>query len=175
MALCATIKLNVEEVWNAFPDVAVMGWGLPRDIDDISIEEGSNFWNYVSELEGAYAHVINGDDAVPSFLTWLEANHDKMPSWKLVTDEIEEEEREEREYEEYCEWLRLKDIWCGDDETLKEFKAFKAAKAQKEYEENLMKAIRPLQIKIKEMLHNPHNRRGRAFILSQIEWAFEEE
>jgi hypothetical protein len=57
---------------------------------------------------------------------------DKCYEWNT-----EEEEREERELEEYCEWLRLKDIDCGDDETLKEFKAFKAAKAQKEYEEQM--------------------------------------
>ena len=35
------------------------------------------------------------------------------------------EEDEELELYQYCEWLRLKDIDCGDDETLKEFKAFK--------------------------------------------------
>ena len=33
--------------------------------------------------------------------------------------------------------------------------------------------IRPLQRKIKEMLNSPHNRRGRSFIESEIEWAFE--
>ena len=33
--------------------------------------------------------------------------------------------------------------------------------------------IRPLQIKIKEMLNSPHNRRGRAFIENAISWAFE--
>ena len=33
--------------------------------------------------------------------------------------------------------------------------------------------IVPLQIKIKEMLYSPHNRRGRAFIEKQIDWAFE--
>ena len=36
-------------------------------------------------------------------------------------------------------------------------------------------AIRPLQIKIKEMLYSPHNRRGKAFIENSISWAFEEE
>tara|TARA_R110002049_G_scaffold3812_1_gene27818 strand:+ start:205 stop:591 length:387 start_codon:yes stop_codon:yes gene_type:complete len=35
------------------------------------------------------------------------------------------------------------------------------------------KAIRPLQIKMKEMLNSPHNKRGKAFIESQISWAFE--
>ena len=34
-------------------------------------------------------------------------------------------------------------------------------------------AIRPLQIKMKEMLNSPHNKRGKAFIESQISWAFE--
>ena len=34
--------------------------------------------------------------------------------------------------------------------------------------------VRPLQIKIKEMLNSPHTKRGRAFIEKQIEWAFEE-
>ena len=33
--------------------------------------------------------------------------------------------------------------------------------------------IVPLQIKIKEMLYSPHNRRGRSFIEKQIDWAFE--
>ena len=41
------------------------------------------------------------------------------------------------------------------------------------YEENLIKTILPLQKKIKEMLNSPHNRRGRAFIEKQINWAFE--
>ena len=35
--------------------------------------------------------------------------------------------------------------------------------------------VRPLQIKIKEMLNSPHTKRGRAFIEKQISWAFEEE
>lgn len=35
--------------------------------------------------------------------------------------------------------------------------------------------IRPLQLKIKEMLYNPNTKRGKAFILNQISWAFEEE
>ena len=34
--------------------------------------------------------------------------------------------------------------------------------------------VRPLQIKIKEMLYSPHTKRGRAFIEKQISWAFEE-
>ena len=34
--------------------------------------------------------------------------------------------------------------------------------------------VRPLQIKMKEMLNSPHTKRGRAFIEKQIEWAFEE-
>ena len=36
-------------------------------------------------------------------------------------------------------------------------------------------AILPLQKKIKEMLYNPRTKRGRAFILKNIEWAFDEE
>ena len=32
--------------------------------------------------------------------------------------------------------------------------------------------IVPLQIKIKAMLYSPHNRRGKAFIEKQIDWAF---
>ena len=35
--------------------------------------------------------------------------------------------------------------------------------------------IRPLQLKIKELLYNPNTKRGKAFILNQISWAFEEE
>lgn len=35
--------------------------------------------------------------------------------------------------------------------------------------------IRPLQQKFKEMLYNPNTKRGRAFALKNIEWAFEEE
>tara|TARA_R110002012_G_scaffold58394_1_gene151508 strand:- start:4900 stop:5205 length:306 start_codon:yes stop_codon:yes gene_type:complete len=35
--------------------------------------------------------------------------------------------------------------------------------------------IRPLQIKMKEMLNSPHTRRGKAFIENQISWAFGEE
>jgi hypothetical protein len=38
---------------------------------------------------------------------------------------IEEEffvKQEESFTDDYCEWLRLKNIWCGDDETLREYK-----------------------------------------------------
>ena len=79
-----SIKLNVEDMWEQFPDMVGEDW----DYDDISIEEGSHFWNYVSELETKYAVLINGDDPCPCFLGWLEQNHDEMPSWKLVIDEI---------------------------------------------------------------------------------------
>ena len=40
----------------------------------------------------------------------------------IINPDWEEEEEEE---EQYCEWLRLKDIDCGDDKTLEEFKAMK--------------------------------------------------
>lgn len=203
MVPTVTIKLNVEEMWEQFPDMVGEEW----DYDAISIEEGSHFWNYVSELETKYAVLINGDDPCPCFLGWLEQNHDEMPSWKLVIDELEKKneekistfvvrlerpmydkhnaliammtikelefdtieeaqyvfnnytiepvgellyldeiekmneddgdqenidsrgklvhEEEEEEKEQYCEWLRLKDIDCGDDKTLEEFKAMK--------------------------------------------------
>ena len=203
MVPTVTIKLNVEEMWEQFPDMVGEEW----DYDDISIEEGSHFWNYVSELETKYAVLINGDDPCPCFLGWLEQNHDEMPSWKLVIDELEKKneektstfvvrlerpmydkdnaliammtieelefdtieeaqhefknyiiepvgemlyldelekmneedgdqeniesrgklvhEEEDEEEEQYCEWLRLKDIDCGDDKTLQEFKAMK--------------------------------------------------
>tara|TARA_R110002124_G_scaffold110720_1_gene264220 strand:+ start:87 stop:800 length:714 start_codon:yes stop_codon:yes gene_type:complete len=56
-------------------------------------------------------------------------------------------------------------------------KAEEAEEAEKEAEkkrkERFIKIVRALQIKIKEMLYNPHTRRGRAFIKKQIEWAFE--
>ena len=42
-----------------------------------------------------------------------------------------------------------------------------------ERDSQLGAVIVPLQIKIKEMLYSPHNRRGRAFIEKQIDWAFE--
>jgi hypothetical protein len=41
-----------------------------------------------------------------------------------------------------------------------------------EREAQLGAVIVPLQIKIKKMLYSPHNRRGRAFIDKQIDWAF---
>jgi len=49
---------------------------------------------------------------------------------------------------------------------------------EEEYQERdavLDAVIRPLQKKIKEMLYNPNTKRGRAFALKNIEWAFEEE
>ena len=42
-----------------------------------------------------------------------------------------------------------------------------------ERDSQLGAVIVPLQIKIKEMLYSPHNRRGRSFIEKQIDWAFE--
>ena len=33
--------------------------------------------------------------------------------------------------------------------------------------------VRPIQQKIKEILYNPHTKRGRAFAFKNIEWAFE--
>ena len=47
------------------------------------------------------------------------------PKKKDTREPYAYENFQDKELEQYCEWLRLKDIWCGDDETLKEFKAFK--------------------------------------------------
>ncbi len=52
-------------------------------------------------------------------------------------------------------------------------KAEEAEKEEKKRKEKFIKIVRALQIKIKEMLYNPHTRRGRAFIKKQINWAFE--
>ena len=46
------------------------------------------------------------------------------------------------------------------------------AVGEEEYQRRETQIV-PLQIKIKEMLYSPHNRRGRAFIEKQIDWAFE--
>ena len=44
-----------------------------------------------------------------------------MIIWIKDLESIKEKE-EESFTDEYCEWLRLKDIWCGDDETLRQYK-----------------------------------------------------
>jgi hypothetical protein len=67
----------------------------------------------------------------------------------------------------------LKAGWIDehDDDHEKDVKVDMIKKIERETV--LEAAIRPLQIKIKEMLNSPHNRRGRAFIENAISWAFE--
>ena len=68
------------------------------------------------------------------------------------------------------------EYWTEEAETYTKWKGVNEDMIKKiERDTVLEAAILPLQKKIKEMLYNPRTKRGRAFILKKIEWAFEEE
>ena len=86
--------------------------------------------------------------------------------------EVGAEAGEGEDEDKYATYLAITQF--NEDETTVRFINFDRIR-KIERDAVLDAVIRPLQLKIKEMLYNPNTKRGKAFILNQISWAVEEE
>ena len=78
------IELNVHEIWCYLQDHLDMVY--PGDI-----EEGSDFWEYVTEVE----YELNQCDIMPDFWEWFRDYYQSMTYWKTIEkDFIDKDEYE---------------------------------------------------------------------------------
>jgi hypothetical protein len=56
--------------------------------DYIDVDEGSNFWFYVCELENDYTGYCNTLQNTPNLLDWLVDNYNNVYSWNDVIEDV---------------------------------------------------------------------------------------
>jgi len=78
-----TIELNVNEIWGELENL------LEKTYPD-SIDEGSDFWLYVYQIENE----LNSCDIMPDFWEWfiIEGNYSNVKMWDTIKDKFVESE-----------------------------------------------------------------------------------